>query len=78
MSNVVTELLARVGEAAALSALMNEDMLTGGANIPTVSVRVNDVDGDKDAVFSIEDEPRRLALVPGFAWMWYNADGPEE
>ena len=78
MSNVVTELLARCGEAACLDALMDCNMLDSGTDIPSVSVRVRELDGDKDAGFCFDDEPRRLAYVPGFDWMWYNADGPED
>lgn len=78
MSNEVQELLARIGEAAALNALMDEDVLTGETDIPIVRVRTHSIGDDADVSYEINDEPRRLVLVPGFDWMWYNAEGPEE
>ena len=75
--DVVTELLARIGETAALSALSGVGVLPSDV-IPIVRVRSHEIDKDVDASYEIEGEPRRLVYVPGFDWMWYNAEGPEE
>ena len=76
--DVVTELLARIGEAAALSAMSKVDVLPSDV-IPIVNVRSHVIyEVDVDVSYEIEGEPRRLVYVPGFDWMWYNAEGPEE
>lgn len=76
--DVVTELLARIGETAALSALSGVGVLPSDV-IPIVRVRSHEIDEvDIDVSYEIEGEPRRLVYVPGFDWMWYNAKGPEE
>jgi len=75
--DVVTELLARIGETAALSALTGVDVLPSDV-IPIARVRSHEIDKDVDVSYEIEGEPRRLVYVPGFDWMWYNAEGPEE
>lgn len=72
----VFELLAKVGEAEILRRLMV--LGEGSGTIPLVTVRVDDIDGTKQAVIKIEDEPRRLVMDEDGVFSWYNAEGPEE
>ena len=79
LPDVVTELLARIGEAGALHTLMtNTDMLTSDMDVPKVAWKWAAESGDDEAVFCVDNEPRRLVYIPGFDWLWYNAEGPEE
>lgn len=82
-TDVVTELLARVGEMAVLDTLSaSGEIKAFDINyIPDVSVSVTEADDTKQAVviiYDIDEEPRRLVLIPGIGWCWYNAEGPEE
>ena len=74
--DVVTELLARCGEAACLESLMWADLLTGEVDIPKMRIAVDDE--RQQAIILVDDEPRRLVMDMLFGWMWYNSEGPEE
>ena len=81
-ADVVTELLARVGQASILQSLNYRGRKIADVDfIPNVWVMITDADDTDQIVASIldrEDEPRRLVLIPGIGWCWYNAEGPEE
>ena len=74
----VTELLAKVGEAEIRRRLMirGDEVVKG--KIPMVFVRVEDIDGVKQAVIVVDKDPRRLVMHDDQTFSWYNAEGPEE
>ena len=76
--DVTKELLARVGEAAVMKELSDRGIKVVDF-IPGISV-AKDTEEDQYIVtiHDIEEEPRRLVLVPGVGWSWYNSQEPEE
>ena len=76
--DVTKELLARVGEAAVMKELSNRGIKVVDF-IPGISV-VKDTEEDQYIVtiHDIDEDPRRLVLVPGVGWSWYNSEGTEE
>ena len=68
--DVVTELLARIGEFFVLGHVGTFEALA----FPIM----NFVEDQHIAVISLHKEPRRLILDQDFGWMWYNEEGPEE
>lgn len=70
--DVVTELLARIGEFFVIGHFEVFDSLS----IPNMTF----MGGDPHVVLvSLKDEPRRLILDQDFGWLWYNAEeGPVE
>lgn len=69
--DVVTELLARIGEFFVLGHVETFESLA----FPIMEF----VGEHHVAVISLHDEPRRLILDQDFGWMWYNAEeGPVE
>lgn len=73
----VQELLAKVGEAEILRRLMVMGYVVKG-KVPLVSVKVDELDGVKQAVVKIDTDPRRLVMDEDNGFDWYNAEGPEE
>ena len=71
--DVVTDLLAKVGEAEILRRLMVLGKVVNG-KIPLVTVKAETVEDVERAVVKIDTDTRRLILDPDFGWLWYDAE----
>lgn len=74
VTDPVTELLAKVGEAEVLRRLMILGDVVVKGKVPLVIVKAEVVEGTERAVVKIDTDTRRLILDPDFGWMWYDAE----
>lgn len=78
LPDVVTELLARIGE----NELLYHGVASGVMPLKEYEHDLKRIDWWRDEerqmVAELEGEPRRLVLDEILGWQWYNSEGPEE